>query len=95
MMKDHRTISLSLTYRIKIKSPELLLRWGLKNTHKRRKFASNVNWRFVSFSRSACEHYALRERRGSRGFLIKAIPEAEDIICYVRSLTPSAPILIT
>lgn len=95
MMKDHPTISLSLPYRIKIKSPELLLHWGLKNTHKRRKFASHANWRFVSFSRSACEYYALREHRGSRGFLIKAIPEAEDIICYVKCLTPSAPSLIT
>lgn len=33
MIKYHLTISLSLKYKIKIKSPELLLHLGLKNTH--------------------------------------------------------------
>lgn len=39
MIKYHLTISLSLKYKIKIKSPELLLHLGLKNTHEWRKFA--------------------------------------------------------
>jgi len=30
LIKHHPTISLSLKYKIKIKSPELLLHWGFK-----------------------------------------------------------------
>ena len=50
-------ISLSLKYKIKIKSLELLLHWGLKKYTQVKKVCQNVNCRFVLFSYHSCGYY--------------------------------------
>lgn len=93
MIKYHLTISLSLKYKIKIKSPELLLHLGLKNTHEWRKFAKILTadlFDFLTILVNIMQGEGISEVMIF--FLIKVVPESGDIICYMKSLTPLSPI---